>query len=184
MRAYLIDFLYCGEANVFQENLDAFLVIAEELQLKGLMGKGGDDQIEEKEIVQTAAATKVRNGGENKQGKFPRPSTQSNSLDKSEFAGTIALPTNLSGDLENLDASVRSMMEKTDGRKGGRFTYACKVCGKEGQSINVQHHIEANHLEGFALPCNLCDKKSRSRNALQTHKSIFHKRNYFDKWRR
>ena len=33
----IIDFLYCGEANVFQENLDSFLAIAEELQLKGLM---------------------------------------------------------------------------------------------------------------------------------------------------
>ena len=31
----IVDFLYCGEANVFQENLDSFLSIAEELQLKG-----------------------------------------------------------------------------------------------------------------------------------------------------
>ena len=35
----IVDFLYCGEANVFPENLDSFLEIAEELQLKGLMGK-------------------------------------------------------------------------------------------------------------------------------------------------
>ena len=38
----IIDFLYCGEANVFQENLDSFLSIAEELQLKGLMGQTGE----------------------------------------------------------------------------------------------------------------------------------------------
>ena len=30
----IIDFLYCGEANVYQEHLDAFLVLAEELKLK------------------------------------------------------------------------------------------------------------------------------------------------------
>ena len=35
----ILDFLYCGEANIFQENLDSFLAIAEELQLKGLMGQ-------------------------------------------------------------------------------------------------------------------------------------------------
>ena len=35
----IVDFLYRGEANVFQENLDSFLAIAEELQLKGLMVK-------------------------------------------------------------------------------------------------------------------------------------------------
>ena len=32
----IVDFLYCGEANDVQENLDAFLSIAEELKLKGL----------------------------------------------------------------------------------------------------------------------------------------------------
>ena len=32
----IMDFLYHGEANVFQENLDSFLGIADELQLKGL----------------------------------------------------------------------------------------------------------------------------------------------------
>ena len=41
----IVDFLYRGEANVFQENLYSFLAIAEELQLKGLMGKT-DEKIE------------------------------------------------------------------------------------------------------------------------------------------
>ena len=35
----IVDFLYCGQANICQENLDSFLAIAEELQLKGLVGK-------------------------------------------------------------------------------------------------------------------------------------------------
>ena len=39
----IVDFLYLGEANVYQENLDSFLAIAEELQLKGLMGKSESD---------------------------------------------------------------------------------------------------------------------------------------------
>ena len=34
----ILDFLYFGEANLFQENLDSFLVIAEELHLQGLIG--------------------------------------------------------------------------------------------------------------------------------------------------
>ena len=38
----IVDFLYCGEANVYQENLDSFLAIAEELKLKGLMGQTED----------------------------------------------------------------------------------------------------------------------------------------------
>ena len=40
----IIDFLYHGEANVYQEHLDSFLAIAEELQLKGLTGKANDEE--------------------------------------------------------------------------------------------------------------------------------------------
>ena len=37
----ILDFLYRGEANVLQDDLDSFLALAEELQLKGLMGNSG-----------------------------------------------------------------------------------------------------------------------------------------------
>ena len=47
--AAIIDFLYCGEANVYQENLDSFLAIAEELQLKGLTGKTNDNEVKPEE---------------------------------------------------------------------------------------------------------------------------------------
>ena len=39
----IVDFLYLGEANIFQENLDSFLAVAGELQLKGLTGKIGEN---------------------------------------------------------------------------------------------------------------------------------------------
>ena len=35
----ILDFIYFGEANVYQENLDSFLAIAEEIKLKGLTGQ-------------------------------------------------------------------------------------------------------------------------------------------------
>ena len=38
----ILDFLYRGEANVSQDNIDSFLAVAEELQMKGLMGKTED----------------------------------------------------------------------------------------------------------------------------------------------
>ena len=42
----MIDFLYSGEANVLQENLDSFLALADELQLKGLTGQDRTPQEE------------------------------------------------------------------------------------------------------------------------------------------
>ena len=55
----ILDFLYRGEANVFQGDLDSFLAIAEDLQLEGLMGNSeerfGDSNKEEKDISQHIA---------------------------------------------------------------------------------------------------------------------------------
>ena len=39
----VINFLYFGEANISQENLETFLAIAQELQLKGLDGQTTSD---------------------------------------------------------------------------------------------------------------------------------------------
>ena len=43
----MIDFLYHGEANIYQDNMDSFLAVAEELQLKGLMGSGSEKEADE-----------------------------------------------------------------------------------------------------------------------------------------
>ena len=43
----MVDFLYIGEANVKQENLDAFLGLAEELKLKGLTNSSGTDNLDQ-----------------------------------------------------------------------------------------------------------------------------------------
>ena len=39
----IIDFIYFGEANVYQEDLDRFLALAEEFKIKGLYGKPKND---------------------------------------------------------------------------------------------------------------------------------------------
>ena len=43
----ILDFLYFGEANVYEEDLDSFLAIAEEIQLKGLTGQTTTNMVEE-----------------------------------------------------------------------------------------------------------------------------------------
>ena len=51
----VIDFIYCGETNIYQENFDSFLAIAEVLQLKGLMGKSDKVEVIEEESFEIAA---------------------------------------------------------------------------------------------------------------------------------
>ena len=50
----LVDFFYSGEANIPQENLESFLKVAEELQLKGLMGKSFLRKSEEEDVEDTS----------------------------------------------------------------------------------------------------------------------------------
>ena len=42
----IIDFLYCGEVNIFQENLEVFMLTAEELKINGLTGSIGENEKE------------------------------------------------------------------------------------------------------------------------------------------
>ena len=45
----IVDFLYFGEANVCQEDLDSFLTIAEEIKLMGLTGQNSSYVSEEQD---------------------------------------------------------------------------------------------------------------------------------------
>ena len=85
---------------------------------------------------------------------------------------TVAIPNDFSGDFQELEERVKSMMKKSENNLSYRNNTKadiCKVCGKEGQSGSIKDHIEANHLEEIILPCNLCDKTFRCRSALRNH---------------
>ena len=170
----IVDFLYRGEANVYQENLDSFLAIAEELKLKGLMGQPEnietvnnctDPNFGQKDSKPFYKREKSNTNAEQRQLNLKpdldnQPQPQNN-------VQRIANPTNL---LQELDEKVKSMMEKSQNIcSNGSRAKLCKICGKEGQSVAIRDHIEANHLDGVSLPCNACEKRFRSRIRLKHH---------------
>ena len=161
----ILDFLYSGEANVYEENLDSFLAIAEDLQLKGLMGNM-DRSAETPNRFETQEI-------ESFSGNALEKEQHSKGAEKNK---TIALTTHFSGDLKELEIKVKSLMEKSENLYAHRNKRAdrCKVCGKEGESTTIKDHIEANHLEGIAIPCNLCEKTFRFRAAFRKHKFRHH----------
>ena len=89
-----------------------------------------------------------------------------------------------SGDLDELEERVKSMMEKSENKyaNGNYLADRCKVCGKEGMGRNIKDHIEANHLDGIVIPCNLCDKTFRSRNGFRQHKRQHNLSETYHKW--
>ena len=181
----ILDFLYFGEANVPQESLDDFLALAAELKLKGLTeeGVGGDNSRTKQKA--TNSDLPIRST------KKTEPTSLSSTTPRQEYHGHIvkneaqnggsivAIPNDSIEYTRDLDSKVKSMMEKSQNTilKQGKHVVAdvCKVCGKEGQWVAIRDHIEANHLEGVSLPCDMCDKIYRSRISLRKHISACHK---------
>ena len=185
--AAILDFIYFGEANVYQDNLDSFLAITEELKLQGLTGS------EESESEETESE-KVE---EEKKFSKPEPihkteetfksSTTTTKAYNEEASKAIVVTNGFSGELQlqALDEKVKSLMErsenmiqigkKADGKSRQRRAFRCKVCGKEAQSQHIVNHIEAHHMEGISIPCEMCDKRFSARVNLTIHKTKHHK---------
>ena len=167
----IIDFLYNGEANVYQENLDSFLSIAEELQLKGLEGNGNDNESGQN-YLPTERRIPIDQGKpvilESFHVQKPGPEYK-----------TVALANHFSSDVQEVNNKSTSMMIKTSKKSQcGNPLYKCTVCGKEDRSYNLKNHIENNHLEGVSIPCNFCEKTFRCTKSLANHKNSNHKINF------
>ena len=169
----MMDFLYKGEANVFQENLDSFLALAEELKLKGLNSntESETDKADFKppKVYQEAALKKRRPE------RYREPSRDTNHQISASYDMSIAPITKnqtVIADNEDLDEKIRSMITRSDvssGTSQGKMA-TCKICGKEGPYKAMPRHVEANHITGVSHACDICGYTSRSRNGLRQHK--------------
>ena len=167
----IVDFLYYGEANICHENLETFLHIAKELDLKGLnkttVESSEETQKQYTEITKTPFSNE--NSFDTNQYKV-----RCNSSKDEGYIGTDATVAphkeDFSGELDNKIKSLMVRGENMIKRRNGMIrVYVCQVCGKEGESKNIKSHIEARHIEGLLIPCNLCGKTFRSRSTLLKH---------------
>ena len=157
-----------GEANIFQENLDNFLSIAQRLKISGLLQsnlaqESKPDNLDwtEEFIDYTESKSKKENLCKDSSRKRLTNRNQSN-VDE----GIVSL---VNGDQDEIDRAVDEHIESfSDGLK-------CSFCGKLAKTRqNIRAHVET-HLEGISYPCPSCEKTFRSRNAVALHKSRFHK---------
>ena len=181
----ILDFMYHGETNINQENLDSFLAIGEELKVHGLAGNNQEIKTE----------NKTQQNYEKKKNAIKRSSqeTYHHEVDQSvvetfeqedHFAAnqekSVSLTNpKISVNIEELDETIKSMMTRgekiTTGSQAGAWTRICVICEKEGLLTNIKDHIEANHIEGISHPCNQCAKTFRSRHLLRHHHISCHK---------
>ena len=183
----IVDFLYYGEANIYQENLDTFLKIAEELEIEGLNretseeekeGKGFSESYQKQDDQPTLlndVSQKVHNTISTIT-EMQEHFDNSKSENKKKISSELTVDISRHGDLDEQIEAVMGRSEKIikiGGRKNGEVrmgkAYICQVCFKEGKRSNIMVHIEANHLDGIFIPCNLCEKTFKSRVYLKQH---------------
>ena len=166
--AAIIDFLYLGEANVFQEELDNFLALAEELQLKGLEGNSEENVPEHLTgtFNHTEKGTDVRQKEDMPEKRISKVKFEN---EANLFKGTGMMTYQQKPRLDLIIepatmAKIDSMIEKqVDG-------YCCTNCGYISKQLgHMREHVE-KHIEGLEYPCNSCNKILRSSNSLRGHK--------------
>ena len=186
----ILDFIYQGEANIFQDDLDGFLALAEELQLKGLTTSQSEHFDEEEETTKQPQAPQPTLLLTPKNEHEPHLSTSreihNNELFDSKNTQSLYHNQNVPleyeamnvGDMskEDLNAKIMSLIERVD---DGISNFKCTVCGKTtkvgSRTQDMTRHIET-YLEGASYPCNQCGKLSRSSNALKSHVTAFHRK--------
>ena len=158
------------------EDLDEFLFLAEELELKGLTNSEEEQQEKNIQINQISSLANAHsNYQENKQTltdilrDFKEVSLDSNQI---RTMGPITKLEKFSvSKTENITEKIDSLIEKRDG------LWICKVCGKipsRNDKTEISRHAEV-HLQGVAHTCNQCGIAARSSHGLACHVSKFHK---------
>ena len=160
---FILDYIYQGEVQIYQENLDRFLAVAERFKLEGLMNLP-DNNEEDESFYQTLPPTPATE----ERKKF----SQSVRTVKPEIETAIVnIGVDDGSNIDEIEAKIaENMLKSPDG------TYSCMICGKSGDRYksHMKNHVET-HMEGLSFPCQICGKTFRSRNYLNIHKYRNHR---------
>ena len=172
-------------ADVYQDDLDEFLLKAEELQLRGLT-KEPQENKEKDEKFKFIPKAQGKNSLEESNDTTSKGLEIWTKLNKEQYVPnktttvmtTSSSPAQMSfsgGSAENLKATLWSMISLN----GNIFT--CTVCGKTKDKVSdkkatlqMERHVEI-HVEGISYDCTRCDQTFRSKSNLHTHTYIKHK---------
>ena len=183
----IIDYIYHGEANLLQDDLENFVELASELAVKGFTGS------EEKQLNKPSMETNLVNSNRKsiishkshdmKDQNFEKISIDENTMVPFEhMINAKETPTQIKQKVSlpfkedcELDEQIVSLLEHING------IWSCKLCGKtatlgKNAKTNLKKHVET-HIEGITHPCGICGLSSKTRNALQVHMSIVHRGN-------
>ena len=158
---YILDYVYQGKVDIYQDQLDSFLDTASKLKIFGLTEAPESTEMKNEkttDIIEDSTNFMMK---ESRSLEPMATNTRRNFAEKT----VVSCLDNDGGDtdIEQLLLKISEMTEKVDG------VYTCKVCGKAAKDkTNLGKHIET-HIEGLSFSCKMCQKVFRSRDVLRKH---------------
>ena len=161
----IMDYIYNGEVQIFQDGLDRFLDVAQRMKLEGLMGD--NTETEQNGFLEDSTKMEDNSHLEEVEEKVVNRKTNTKILREVVTADKVMVPIS-SQDIDEVTKTIQQYVETLDDG-----SVKCTICGKVNTGNDrkkiIRNHIET-HLEGLSYPCQLCGKTFRSRNSFTTHK--------------
>merc|ERR1712025_155409 len=160
---FVIDYIYNGEVQLFQSDLDSFLDIAQKLQIDGLIGNidtseklGNSNQ-----YLDDSFELKKEDRNEDVIEEVPSSEAEQKAERKPRKQGTESYAIS-SVNLDAKEATDQLVIKNED-------NWECKSCGKTAKrSSDIRRHVEI-HIEGLSFECQTCGNTFRNRNFLSSH---------------
>ena len=188
----IVDFIYHGEVKIPENEINSFLSLAEELQLKGLAGGAEIYKKKTKEYFdgKTTTSTTQNNTHMNTKHNKTNSSTpdivlKSVETNKEEFT-TYDITESIVADypehyrpIINISDNIDLNQKMTELIEWDGETWSCTVCDKKATSTsmgkaNLKRHTQT-HMQGVTYPCIPCGKEFRTKNCVQVHSYKKHK---------
>ena len=179
----LLDFMYCGEVNIGQEDLSEFLSLAQDLQIKGITLPTETDNHKEVYSPMSSSSSQL----------LDSHSLSSNLLQSSDLLSCPSyeeinkmaqpsdrLSTSTIGSHEYqviADPEMAAVTPLSDSMMHfENGVWVCHKCGKcDKNKYNLRDHTDT-HLSRSSptFPCSYCGKSYKTKNSLRVHKYKMH----------
>merc|ERR1712126_199152 len=157
---FVMDYIYEGEVQIYQADLDSFLDIAQKLKIDGLIAGSSEKQENSRYDVQNDVKD------EEQQCNVIEEVQSSTEVQKPERKTRVRQSTH-SFALSTLNIDVKEATDQLVIRNADN--YECKSCGKTARtSSDIRRHVEV-HIEGLSYECQTCGNTFRTRILLQHH---------------
>jgi len=181
----LLEFIYKGEVNISQEDVEDFLEMANDLRIEGLSLKEGEEEERSTVTAELPMYPQQSNGGSSKRKRSETPESSRGSVGR-QLVEPHHVKVESNDDMSHFDVDEDYAMEEEDTpewtfnpdgfsmQKSIAKTASCEACNRTFKSRqNLKQHIESVHQK-VRYDCDQCDHRASTKSNLRCHKASQH----------